>query len=152
MEQFMTRDQDMIISSYSTEQLKTFLSSSSPYYSTLSFPMADVRANPVPEVSLEKQYRLFYPALLPKSLNTDLQEDNTEKYVFGVFFFYSDMTDRIRPILLRALLYFRRQPWRSYPDILLVSIITLNPLPPPLFQPRPFKSCFHHFLWSKIKW
>ena len=87
MEQLMTRDQDMIISSYSTEQLKTFLSSSSPYNTTLSFPIADVRANPAPEVSLEKQYRLFYPALLPKSLNTDLQEDNTEKYVFGVFFF-----------------------------------------------------------------
>ena len=83
-EGIIIRDQDLIVSSYSSQQLKTFLNSSKPYSTPVSFPFADVRANPSPEVNLEKQYRLLYPALLPKSLSADLQEENVEKYVYYV--------------------------------------------------------------------
>lgn len=74
----------MIVSSHSKQELKTFLDSTVPYNTSLSFPFADVRANPSPEVNLKRQYNLYFPALLPKSLSTDLQEENVEKFVFSV--------------------------------------------------------------------
>ena len=100
IERIIIRDQDLIVSSYSNQKLKTFLNSSKPYSTPASFPFADVRANPSPEVYLEKQYRLFYPALLPKSLSADLQEENVAKYVYYVTN-HVEITQRMYPIHLR---------------------------------------------------
>ena len=92
----------MIISSCSKKELKEFLNASSPYSTTLSYPFADVRANTDPEVNLETQYRLLFPALLPKSLNTDLQENRVEKYVFGVYN-VQEINHRTHRIMFRVL-------------------------------------------------